>query len=84
MAKDGWEDVPMFEVQARYKRRRPPPQGIGWRAYKGKRVPCELCVLEIAKGVRASLADPARHVRTEKEKERFLCDRHAREVRDGC
>lgn len=75
----------MFEVPAKYR----PPKRVQkwpvWRRYKGKRISCDACLVEIVRGQRKGLSDSAAYSRADAESTRYYCFAHSEElkVKDG-
>ena len=72
-------DVPLFDVPEKY---RPPKRQQVWpiyRRYKGKRISCDGCILEIASGRRTALSEFATYSRADADGTRYYCDRHIQE-----
>jgi hypothetical protein len=72
----------MFEVPARYRPPKNPPQKPLWGPWKGKRTSCDDCIRAIAAGASAFLAEPARHIRTDTHGRAYYCDVHAMHRRE--
>lgn len=78
---DPYGTEPMFDVPEKYRPPLRPVKYPQWRRYSGKRTSCDVCIIDLSMGTVKFMAESARHVRTDENGRRFLCDRHADERR---
>ena len=72
-------DVPLFDVPPKYQPRARVVNYPQWRRYKGKRISCDDCIVDLAKGKTRFMAQPASFARIDESGRRFYCHRHAQE-----
>ena len=80
-----WEQEEMFPVPKVYRapKKVTQPNVIRWTKHKGKRLSCDLCILNIHNGVREYGLSHATSVATVNERKWHLCSRHTNQVKQG-
>lgn len=80
-----WTQEEMFPVPDVYrpKRKPPDPNVVKWTKYSGKRMSCDLCILNIHNGVREFGLALASRVAAKGDRKYHLCTRHTLQVKQG-
>ncbi len=80
-----WEQEEMFPIPDVYrpKKASPDPNLIRWTKHSGKRISCDICILNIHAGVREYGLTTATKVATKGDRKHHLCSRHAAQVKQG-
>lgn len=81
---DPGDTIPMFDVPKRYRRPKAPPKSDSWRQHSGKRVSCDVCILDLHNGTPDGVLDGARNrlVRLNGDVW-YICARHTSDVQSG-
>lgn len=80
-----WMQEEMFPVPKAYrpKRKDANPNVVRWTKYTGKRMSCDICILNIYNGVREFGLAHATKVATKGDRKWHLCSRHALQIKQG-
>lgn len=74
---DEYGTEPMFDVPEEYRPPKRPPKYPAWREYKGKRISCHDCVMDLVNGSAGFMAEPATWLRDTPVRRDYFCARHA-------
>ena len=78
METDPFGMEPMFEVPPKYQPPKREQKWPVWKAYRGGRMSCDDCLIDIANGDRKFMSELAHNVRQDANGTRYYCPRHTR------